>query len=385
MKTRAKQLGVPVGRGYHVHGALLLYCMVALLLSIGAFNSNNNLLFLLFSLSLSLILVSGLISGAMLMGVRVEREGVPDCQSGGPITVRYRIWNVNRWVPAFALTITETAGASKPDGQSGGEPPPARGGFDRELSTFASYVPAGRSVTVEGATMADRRGLVRLNDILVMSEFPFGIVRKSVRFEQAAEVVIRPREETFADQAPASGERGISGDEGAQRRTGEGDQFFALREYHPGDSPRLISWRATARLGAGHLGGGADLLVRQTTATRPRRVTVFLDLAPARSEAEHESAIARAAGAASSASASGALVGLCVRLRGEAEARRAVEPRGGRWHAARVMNDLALLPEFADGAGGGGGGGGAGPVPATTQGQQWLVIRAGEGGAGGGA
>ncbi len=362
---------------------MLLYCFVALLLSIGAFNSNNNLLFLLFALSLSLILVSGVISGAMLMGVRVEREPLTDATVDGPVVVRYRVSNANRLIPTFALTIKES-----PALLNLAEPPllaarrtpagAARGRLDRELTAFAPHVGAGRAVTVEAHAVARARGGVALEEVIVESEFPFGIVRKSVRFAQPAELVVRPRPGVATAEATTAG--GGTAPDGIDRRMGDGDQFFALREYHPGDSPRLISWRASARLSASPaVQGGADLLVRQATANRPRRLTVVLDLAPAASEQEYEQAISAAAGEVVRASEAGSLVGLCVRLAGEAEARRAAEARGGRWHVARLLNDLALLPPF----------GGAAPAGSETPaaldgggraGGAWVVVRAGRDG-----
>jgi len=53
-------------------------------------------------------------------------------------------------------------------------------------------------------------------------------------------------------------------------RTGlPGDEFRSVREYHPGDNPRRIHWKASARLG--------KLCVRETERERSAPVVILLD------------------------------------------------------------------------------------------------------------
>ncbi|NJK62273.1 MAG: hypothetical protein HC921_05920 [Synechococcaceae cyanobacterium SM2_3_1] len=51
-----------------------IFIGITILVSIAAFNTGNNALYLLFSLMLSLILISGILSEAVLQGIRVERQ-----------------------------------------------------------------------------------------------------------------------------------------------------------------------------------------------------------------------------------------------------------------------------------------------------------------------
>ncbi len=80
----------------------------------------------------------------------------------------------------------------------------------------------------------------------------------------------------------------------------DGD-FFALREYLPGDSTRLIAWRSTARLG--------HTVIRESASPRTRRAWIII-AADGASHLAVEGAVSLAAGAAVRLLAMGFEVGL---------------------------------------------------------------------------
>ncbi|MGQ0629038.1 MAG: hypothetical protein ACT4PL_13190, partial [Phycisphaerales bacterium] len=165
-----------VGRTYHLHLPFILYCAVSLLIAIGAFNSGNNLLFWLFALALSMLVVSGLVSGQMLMAVRLERERIESVHVGQRLIIRYRVTNRNRRIPVFSLALAEETKAPRADLV--------------QPEGFIPHVPARSSVFAETSTPAPRRGTLALSTIRVISEFPFGIVRKSLTFTLPATAII---------------------------------------------------------------------------------------------------------------------------------------------------------------------------------------------------
>lgn len=331
----------PDRRQYHVHGTLLTYCAVALLIAVGAFNSNNNLLYWLFGLALGMVIVSGMISGAMLMGLCVEREPVEPAAQGAPVTIRYRVTNRNRFVPAFALTISEEpaadAGAPAPSGPAA--PAPRHATLFGPAAGFLAHVAPGQTVVVEAVAGALARGRLALDHYRVTSAFPFGIVRKSLRFSRPALAYVRPApaDVPVTTLRPPLTARGSG--EAASASVGPGDHFHALREYRPGDSPRLIAWRASARLSGP---AGAGLLVRQTTAPVPKRAWLIVDLAHAPDESHYEQALCVAAAVVIHAEREGLPLGLLIPSIGLDR-----PPRPGRWHAGGLLNDLACVPAFA--------------------------------------
>jgi len=97
-------------RRYHFHAPGVLYVAVTLFLALGAINSQNNLLFAALGLAIGGLLVSGIISGASLLGLRVERDPIVHASVGAPLTVSYTISNTNRFFPAFGLGVMELPG-----------------------------------------------------------------------------------------------------------------------------------------------------------------------------------------------------------------------------------------------------------------------------------
>ena len=115
------------------------------------------------------------------------------------------------------------------------------------------------------------------------------------------------------------------------RRQGFGDDFFSLRDYQPGDNPRQIAWRASARKGG--------LLIRQQAALTPRQICIVLHLRSSQGSTENdEQAICFAAGLAVSCEAAGISYSLIDPL-----TRTHIPARRGEAHLQRVMRELGLL------------------------------------------
>ena len=331
-----------VRRRYHFGQSGVGYIAITMLVALGAFNSQNNLLYWTFGFALALLLVSGVVSGTMLMGLRVERAWVSGAAEGEPVRIRYQVRNINRLVPAFALKITEVGfedAVPKPQAWYARllrrATPVVRDPMMRTPFAFVAHVGAGETVFAESRAIALRRGAVHFSELVVTTAFPFGLMRKSVHVPQQMGTVFTPRvAATELEPSGGSTRQGSLG--GSSRRSGHGDEFFALREYSQGDSPRDIAWRASAKRGS--------LLVRQFAAPSPRRVWIVLHLRTRKGfGAADEQAIRMAAGLAHAAERQGVEYGLAVPL-----TRLLVHPRRSEGHLARLMTDLGLLDLGAD-------------------------------------
>lgn len=301
------------------------------------------------------LLVSGMVSGAGLMGVRAARLSVHGLRVGEAGGVRYRIWNTNRLTSAYGLLVEELPRIGRDE----------QGDWMRWLRVrpaFCAQVRARRSASCEARVMPVRRGVFRFVGMRVSSTFPFGLVRKSVWFGQSQRIVVLPARVELSEGVLARVRSAADGGTQVSTRVGMGDDFFGVREYVPGDSPRTIAWRASARVG--------DLLVRQTSAPVPSRLWVILDLcSDGRTSASVELAIAGACAIVRAGVEAQLAVGLCVPACGILEA-----PRQGSRHAGRCEERLAEIEVDGDRGGGGGG-----RIPARSLlRESFVVLHAGE-------
>lgn len=304
-----------VRRRYHFHGPGVAYAATLIVVMLGAINGQNNVLFWLFGLGVAGLLISGILSGAALMGLELEREPCRVATRGESMAVRYRLRNRNRLIPAFAITIEEL---------------PEPGAAERltGLVAYASYVPARGEVAAEAQAMPTRRGRAALLQVRVSTTFPFGLTKKSVTFAQPAEILIRPR-------SPSVNERVLFGrGQGAGygkvvRRGRTGDEFFALRDYVPGDGVRRVAWRASARL---------DRVVVREMASLPSR-RVWVVPVPRGRDAEGEACVDAAAGLVRAGLKGGLEVGVA-----SGDGRVLFGPRSGEAAFSRCLDVLAEVP-----------------------------------------
>jgi uncharacterized protein (DUF58 family) len=112
----------------------------------------------------------------------------------------------------------------------------------------------------------DRRGVYQLPAFDLVCTYPFGLIEQRRRYTDNWEIVVYPRVRTVRTGVleQATGSRYLS-----QKPTADGDEFYGLREYVPGDDLRLIAWRASARFGT--------WIIRELARENSRYVTFALD------------------------------------------------------------------------------------------------------------
>jgi uncharacterized protein (DUF58 family) len=136
-------------------------------------------------------------------------------------------------------------------------------------------------------------------------------------------------------------------------RRGGQDEFYGVKEYRPGDNPRRIYWRRSARAGA-----TGTLVAKEMTQVSPPRLLIIVDTyagpktnAKARpngndqaAAAMVEKAIAMAASLAARALDDDLSVGLLAANGGSSGEYIAVSPSRGKRHRNDVLSLLARLP-----------------------------------------
>jgi uncharacterized protein (DUF58 family) len=134
----------------------------------------------------------------------------------------------------------------------------------------AVVVPAGGAIAVPLAFTPMRRGRVQLGDVAIRATARWGLLTRIIRLPLAAETTVIPslanvrRFRLLAMQHRLS-DVGVR----ALRRRGEGRSFAGLREYVPGDDPRNIDWKSTAR--------HERMMLREFTIERSQTVIALVD------------------------------------------------------------------------------------------------------------
>lgn len=240
--------------------ALTLPGLFLMVLAIGigsaAYNTASNILFITLSLLLACLLLSGLLSWFNFMGVCWRLRPAGAWRAGHETLVTVEAQNRKKWLPTYSLWFELS---TRPRHLPAGENPDLKMKMREILAAAEKQVTRGRihlrerieaggDTTVDWVVRPDRRGEAVVALLAAGSLFPFGFLRKSIGTGRQLPVLVWPAQVEYrwsgATAAPAGG---LSG-----RRTvraGSGNDLLALRQYAPGDSHRLIHWKASARLG----------------------------------------------------------------------------------------------------------------------------------------
>lgn len=179
---------------------------------------------------------------------------------------------------------------------------------------------AGSVIRVRLPWPADRRGWQALPPLKLSGSWPFGWVECFTWLPLAEPVLVYPALERDPPPFPEQGG-------GLSQASQSGDaEFRSLREYVPGDPPKHIAWRASARRDT--------LLVR--TYEQPEQGEVLLRWSHT-GDLPHEARISRLAAWCVRADATGLRFGL--ELPGQM-----LGPDAGGMHLSACLRALALLP-----------------------------------------
>ena len=297
----------------------VVYIGVTLFLAIGAINSQNNLLFWLFGVAIATLIVSGIFSGNALMKTRLRSRAFREVHAGQTLRLHYTITNRSRFFPLFAALISESS-----------EQPEVVGDF---LPASVIHMGPGKSGSVVGTLTPTRRGRATLRRVRLATRFPFGLMQKSLIFEQPRTLLVLPH--TLRLKPDLLTPTHTKGEQVRRRSTqgGRSDEFWGLREYVPGDSRRRISWKHSARRG--------ELVVVEHAQSISSRIWVWL-IEPDQSDEHHIIMSERAIAAGAALIERGAVRTMPIGLWYPQRDVR-VEPKSGRSHVGRVLRSLAMV------------------------------------------
>ena len=149
------------------------------------------------------------------------------------------------------------------------------GVFVDDSSARIPFVGRGAQQTVGVERLFRRRGVYADGTLEVGTGFPFGFFRFAVHLARGRPITVFPRIFPVHLERLAGRRHGSTAN---AERKGEGDEFFRLREYVPGDHPHHVHWKTSARLD--------ELMVREFVAQNDARYCVlFVPVLPSNRDA----------------------------------------------------------------------------------------------------
>ncbi len=147
----------------------------------GALNSGNNLLYLVFSLMLAFLVLSGVLSESALRRIEVRRRLPKELFAGAPATLAVEITNTSLHVPAFAIAVEDLL-----------QPRAGVESFKPLGRMFALRVAPGATELRAYRLLPPRRGPLRLAGFRVSTRFPFGLFAKACILEHPEDALAYP-------------------------------------------------------------------------------------------------------------------------------------------------------------------------------------------------
>lgn len=292
-----------------------------LFMGLAAINSQANLLFGVFGLMIGTLLVSGTISKVVLKKLQITRVLPEHGIVGRTMRVTYEIKNRKRFWPSLSISLAELDGVD---------------GFVRQPQCYMLHAAPGMTASVPAEMIPKRRGLYELDRYQLGTSFPFGFIKRACDVHRKDTIEIFPALGEVDRKLLVLCRSAESSGAMMRPRPGGMDEFYGVKEYRTGDSPRWIYWRRTAHTG--------KLVSKEMTQVAPPRLLLLVDtFLNDRTLEQHvllERTIAMAASLADTALADGLSVGLCV----WSNTWMGIPPTRGKHHRRELLSVLARLP-----------------------------------------
>jgi uncharacterized protein (DUF58 family) len=230
---------------------------------LGAVVRNVNLLVILAGTMLAFLIIQWRVCARTIYGVSVRRKLPRSMQARKPFEIELILTNPKRFLGAWWVVVEDRLTSDMHQSL-------VRGAAQSIGILFPSLPPKSTRIQ-RYSCQVPRRGIYHFLGSEVTTRFPLGLMRGMLPSMGNGTITVQP---AIGKLLPGWTELFDHKRSGAKQRkarslSDEGE-FFGLRAYRSGDSPRWIHWRSSARFD--------ELMIKQFQRADSRELVVVLDL-----------------------------------------------------------------------------------------------------------
>ena len=257
----AKNAAPPVSTRFTREGLQVLFMSIFVLL--GAILRDVNLLIILAGTLLATLLIQWRICAKTLNGLSTYRRLPRSMHARRAFEIELAITNPKKWLGAW-LVLAQDRMKYVSSGTNTAM-------ISQGISLlYESITPASTRIQRYRCTM-ERHGKYEFLGTELTTRFPFGLLRGILPHKGGDSFIVQP---ALGKLLPAwlelFGVKSYGAKQRQARSLSDEGEFFGLRAYRHGDSPRWIHWRSSARRD--------ELVVKQFQQADSRELVVLLDL-----------------------------------------------------------------------------------------------------------
>jgi len=211
----------------------IIFILLSFIVGFSAINTNNNLLYLIFGVMISLVVVSGITSMINLSRIDINLVNIPDIYALTPSSLIFRLKNDKLLIPSFSLTLQL-----------------------EDARSYLIFLPSHSERDIRIKCFFKKRGWNYLPKISLVTKFPFGFFKKWIKIDLGHEI----NSDNNTDH--------YTGDT-LLRKTGQSEELKSIRDYNPGDTKKSIDWKSTAKVNR--------MMVKEYSAIDTRNARIVFD------------------------------------------------------------------------------------------------------------
>ena len=226
-----------------------LFLLFTLAVGVASLNTAVNLLYMIFSMLLAVFIIGWIIPRVLVEGLELKRSLPGSIFAQEEFQGEITLYNKKRFFSTTSLLVEEQF------------PSP----YFSFPQAYALQIPAKGKITLRYRASIAKRGVYQLNGFRVLCSFPFGLFNQQKEYSYPATLWVYPKLGKIL--APISFNNGQGPLAMVAWGTG-GEEFHALREFRPGDNPKWIHWKSSARAG--------KWMTKEFEREHPERVSLLL-------------------------------------------------------------------------------------------------------------